>query len=1214
MSKNPLVSIVIPTFKPRHFEAALLSALAQSYQPLEILISDDCPDDGIQQIVERHRGHSRHPIRVIRNQPGLGGLMNYTQCVIEAAGEFVKFLNDDDILLNDCVERMVEVFSANPEVSLVTSRRLLIDKSGLPLPDVPATCCPFDQDGILHGGDLIAYLADSPMNFIGEPSTVMFRRAHLAGIKPNVCCLNGQTVRAINDLAMYVNVLRHGHLAYLCEPLSCFRKHAEQRQQQGDMLPLWQKGVQVFAGQIRAMGLYAPRPNEQVRCHPLAAGAEGWHDFPLRRRLAEAAKRAETPQAVAAVQPGPWAFPPLRDAGGEMIQEEREGFRPWLDTRVPTAVQEHLIGGYLKTSGGGPRFGILVLDRQGDAGKLRATLDSLSQEKQPYAGLQILLLSVGEGAQFERADPRVECRRVSADQQVDTINQMLAQADCDWVMMVEAGDEFIASGLMMVALELIASPGCRAIYGDEMLRLADGSLGPMFRPGFNLDLLLSFPASMARHWLFRRDAFVELDGFAQRYSAAIEFDLILRLVESGGMQDLGHVSEPLLITQAPALLDNPDERASIARHLAVRDYPQAHVGSDLPGRYHISYGHQQQPLVSILIPTKDQLPMLQRCVESVLEHTRYEHYEILIIDNNSETPEALAWLAGVEAMAEEKVRVIRYPQPFNFSAINNMAARAARGDYLVLLNNDTAAIRNDWLDELLNHAQRPEVGIVGAKLLYPDGRIQHAGVVLGLCGPAEHPFIGEPMDAPGYMQRLQVDQNYSAVTAACLMIRKSVYLDVGGMDEEQFKVSYNDIDLCLKTREVGYLTVWTPHAVLMHEGGVSQTKVDKQTSDAKHKRFVAEQDAMYAKWLPLLARDPAYNSNLSLVEPGGFKLADNKLSWRPLDAWRPLPTVLAHPADRDGCGQYRVIQPFNALQQQGFIEGALSFGMLSVVDLERYDPDVVLLQRQIGDERLEAMRRMQAFSRAFKVYELDDYLPNLPMKSAYRAQMPQDILRSLRRGISYVDRFVVSTEAMAEAFQDFHPDIRVIENRLDPRQWHGLTSQRRCSSKPRVGWAGGAGHSGDLEMLADVVKALASEVEWVFFGMCPDKLRPFIHELHPGVPIEQYPAVLAGLNLDLALAPVEQNLFNECKSNLRLLEYGACGFPVICSDVRCYQDVLPVTRVKNRFKDWMDAIRLHLADLDATARMGDELRAAVRNEWMLEGKNLEAWRKSWLPD
>src|SRR5690606_33360760 len=225
---------------------------------------------------------------------------------------------------------------------------------------------------------------------------------------------------------------------------------------------------------------------------------------------------------------------------------------------------------------------------------------------------------------------------------------------------------------------------------------------------------------------------------------------------------------------------------------------------------------------------------------------------------------------------------LRYPHPFNYSAINNMAAREARGEYLVLLNNDTAILRGDWLDALLNHAQRPEVGIVGAKLLYPDGSVQHAGVILGLEGPANHPFLNETMDAPGYMQRLQVDQNYSAVTAACLMIRRSVYEAVGGLDEEDFKVSYNDVDLCLKLQATGYLTVWTPHSVVMHEGSVSQKKVDVAAFEAKRKRFVAEQDAMYAKWLSVLARDPAYNRNLSL-SGSGFELeADVPLTWRPL--------------------------------------------------------------------------------------------------------------------------------------------------------------------------------------------------------------------------------------------------------------------------------------------------------------------------------------------
>ncbi|MGE8454216.1 MAG: glycosyltransferase, partial [Pseudomonadales bacterium] len=518
-------------------------------------------------------------------------------------------------------------------------------------------------------------------------------------------------------------------------------------------------------------------------------------------------------------------------------------------------------------------------------------------------------------------------------------------------------------------------------------------------------------------------------------------------------------------------------------------------------------------------------------MESLLEKTAYTNYELLIVDNNSETAEALAWFAGVEAMADDKVRILRYPQPFNYSAINNMAAREARGEYLVLLNNDTAIISERWLDELLNHALRPEVGIVGAKLLYPDGRIQHAGVVLGLRGPADHPFIGEPMEAPGYMQRLQVDQNYSAVTAACLMIRKSIYEDVGGL-EEGFQVSYNDVDLCLKVREAGHLIVWTPHAVVMHEGSVSQKRIDPKAVESKRQRFIGEQDAMYEKWLPALARDPAYNRNLSLNGKGFELETDVNLTWRPL-TWRPLPVVLAHPADPWGCGNYRVIRPLRAMRRDGLVDGMLSEGLLQVVDLERYDPDIIVLQRQIGDERLEAMRRIQRFSRAFTVYELDDYLPNLPMKNMHREHMPKDILKSLRKGLNFVDRFVVSTEPLAEALAGLHGDIRVIENRLPVEWWKDLSSQRRRGRKPRVGWAGGVSHTGDLELIADVVKELAAEVEWVFFGMCPEAIRPYVHEVHEGVQIDLYPAALARLDLDLALAPIEQNLFNECKSNLR---------------------------------------------------------------------------------
>lgn len=1184
MSSSRLVSIVIPAYKAAYFEAALSSALRQNYDEIEIVIGDDCPDDSIAGIVEKLKAKSRWPIRYFRNQPGLGEIGNVTRCVAEARGEYIKFLYDDDVIVPDCVRLLVDTLENTPGVSLVSSRRRLIDEGGEFLPDIPATRFPFEHDTLLNGHNVVSFWGDYTVNFVGEPSSVLCRREDLLAFGDGIFSLDEQAIDWIGDLAIYSKLLRQGNLAMLARPLSYFRISKEQYSQQArDNQAVGIEWHKKFKGLLRQLGwVRDSEANNVVRVAALSDPGE-FHEHDLLAHFANTtARKSVTLQ----------------------VQE-------WLARRVPTDIEMGLIRQRLDVHGGGPRFGILVLDLQGDIQRLMATIRSLGLEQSLYATLKIVALTAAE---IPATSPEAKLHFVSVgpDNYVARINEVAGAGDFDWLMLVEAGEEFTPSGLMMAALELVDAGGCRAVYGDELQRMPDGALGAAFRPGVNLDMLLSFPAVMARHWLFRRDVFADAGGFDPAFAGALEFELLLRLIEHGGMAGLGHVDEPLLISAAPSLADNPGEQAALLRHLRRRGYERAELRPSHPGRYRIHYGHAAQPLVSIIIPTKDQLPILQRCVESLLEKTRYPHYELLIVDNNSETAEARQWLAGLEAMGEDKLRVLRYTHPFNFSAINNMAAREARGEYLVLLNNDTAIISETWLDELLNHALRPEVGIVGAKLLYPDGKIQHAGVLLGLRGPADHPFIGEPIDAPGYMQRLQVDQNYSAVTAACLMIRKSIYEEVGGLEEESFKVSYNDVDLCLKVREAGHLIVWTPHAVVMHEGSVSQRRIDPKAAQAKHQRFIGEQDAMYEKWLPALANDPAYNRNLSL-NGRGFELeTDANLTWRPL-TWRPLPVVLAHPADPWGCGNYRVIRPLRAMRRNGLMEGMLSVGLLQVVDLERYNPDVIVLQRQIGDERLEAMRRIQRLSRAFTVYELDDYLPNLPMKSMHREHMPKDILKSLRRGLSFVDRFVVSTEPLAEAFAGLHDDIRVIENRLPVEWWKDLSSQRRRGCKPRVGWAGGVSHTGDLELIADVVKELAAEVEWVFFGMCPDAIRPYVHEVHSGVEIDLYPAALARLDLDLALAPVEQNLFNECKSNLRLLEYGACGFPVVCSDLRPYQGDLPVTRVKNRFKDWVDAIRMHINDLDASARMGDELRAKVLNDWMLEGDNLLRWREAWSP-
>lgn len=856
------------------------------------------------------------------------------------------------------------------------------------------------------------------------------------------------------------------------------------------------------------------------------------------------------------------------------------------------------------------RIDVLVIDASGDNAALRRSLDSLLAQSHKQATIHVLsndapALPAGIDVQPLQGDG------------IAQLNTLAESSQADWLLPIWAGDELDEHALLILADHVAAQADLACCYVDEDALGPDGYEQPLLKPDINLDLLRSYPY-MGRTLAIRRDTLLALGGWNAAYGPLCHIDLAFRTIEQIGLPSVGHIpellyhagtphahwlSQPAVAEQSARVVQAHLERLGVAHEL--------HPGG-LPGINRVRYLHQHKPLVSIIVPTRDQLPMLNGLIDSLIDRTKYNRYELLIVDNDSRDPAACAYLDGIAKLGSDKLRVLRYPHPFNYSAINNFAVAQARGEYLILLNNDTAVLHGDWIESLLHHALRPEVGIVGAKLHYPDGRIQHAGVVLGLRGPADHPFIQAEPDAPGYMQRLQVDQNYTAVTAACMMIRRSVYEEVGGLDEIDFKVSYNDVDLCLKVRQAGYLTVWTPYARLMHEGNVSQKKVDTTAQEAKLIRFRGEQAAMYRKWLPLLARDPAYNVNLSLHDEGFLLAPQREMAWQPFST--PLaPRVMAHPADTNGCGHYRIRQPFAAMLDAGLIEGSLSDRLHLPTTIERFDPQVIVYQRQLSDVQLDAIEQIRSFSAAFLVYELDDLLTNLPLKSAHRNEMPKDILKSLRRAMSMVDRFVVSTPELAEQFGSLHQDIRVVRNRLPLNWWGDIQVRRGEHKKPRVGWAGGLSHRGDLELVADVVRDLADEVDWVFMGMCPDALRPYVKEFHAGVRIQEYPAKLAALDLDLAIAPLEDNTFNACKSNLRLLEYGICGFPVVCSDMACYRDGLPVTRVKNRYKDWIGAIRSHLADRGALAVAGDKLREAVWREWMLEGEHLVAWREAWTP-
>ncbi len=522
----------------------------------------------------------------------------------------------------------------------------------------------------------------------------------------------------------------------------------------------------------------------------------------------------------------------------------------WLDAREPAPAEVKKLTTQLARKPAGSQIGILVLDLDADVFKLQDTFDSLMNGFS--RSFKVTIFTTSEPAAVTTPQNTLHFVKVTQGNYIDKINQGVKQSSCDWITLIQAGEVLTKNGLLQASIELADAPHCRAVAMDEIHRAEDGTLAHAFRPGFNLDLLQTTPTLMARHWLVRRDAMVEVGGYSRDVLKALEFDLLLRLIEQGGMSGLAHLSEPLLICQAPELVVNEDEHKALTRHLLNRGY-RAEVSSALPGTWKIDYRHTERPPVSILIESRDNLPELQRCLQSILQRTRYQRFEVLIGDNNSGDAELSAWLDQQE-QTSNRVRVVRSEQRVSAGALRNMVSQQAKGEYLILLDAESQIVNVGWIESLLNQAQRPEVGVVGVRLVDSEGSFNQAGLILGLNGGVGSAFVGEPKTAHGYMQRLVVEQNYSAVSSACLMIGKEIYDAVGGLDEGPLAEEFADVDLCLKVAQSGYLTVWTPHVQVIHSGEVRASESALQ--------------ALKAKWAGPFGHDEAYNANLALDGPG----------------------------------------------------------------------------------------------------------------------------------------------------------------------------------------------------------------------------------------------------------------------------------------------------------------------------------------------------------
>lgn len=1152
----PFFSVILTTFNRKNLLLdSLKSLFDQSFKDFEVVLVNDCGEP-VEAILHDFSSLTITYVRQGSNQ-GLSAARNAGLKL--SKGRYITYLDDDDIYQPDHLKCLSDALQHHPDSLIYTdvvyvqekldgNQRIELGRS------FPTAHDAYDQDRLFVQNYI-------PVNTFAHPRSAI----SLVGEFDT-------SLTALEDWDMLLRLVQH----YPVHRVKQVTVEVHQRvaggadhmlaREQSRLLPLYR----------RLYARYPETDNERVQ-----AG----------RQTVLAAQPAQ-------VQPS-W------------------GISDWMLDRAPSPARVRAIQTMLKANPDAGTLGVAVVVQDArDLDALTATLESLGVQQRPVdqvwlVGQDIPGVAAGDVIEILAGDVPWPKR----------VSDRIAEGNApDFLWLVHSGDRLVPHATLTMGEYRLRKPDPLIWYADEAV-LSDGAPDdPMLKPDFNVDLLRSYPY-VGRNLILSTAAIQAVGGLDDRLADLAPIDLLWRLVEQVGPPVVGHIPE-VLQHNACSLMQWVGSADAMLWSPAVTQVHFERMGLDAqvesgpePGVFRIAYPLPARPLVSIIIPTRDQLPVLQACIEGLMKHTAYTNYELLIVDNGSKDAGAMEFLSGLEQADMDQVRVLRWPHPFNFAAISNFAVRHARGGVLLFLDNDIQfndQTHADWLERLLALALRAEVGLVGSRLDLPDGRgVDQCGQVLGLNHSMGAAFAGLDSNRHGYMKRMVVQQNVSALSGSCLMMRREVFDELGGFDAETFPVFFSDTDLSIKATQAGYLLALEPETGLLHMGGATRVLTDKFGFPARP--YDDDFDHLYARLLPQLARDPNYHPACSSISPGYSLSPAAARLFEPLPG-RPLPVVLASHEDWQGCALYRVLHPFRALSDELRLEGGLKEADFYLMDVARMRPDTLVLQGSwLRPDILPRISRYRNIVGTKVALEFDDYVPNIPTRSIYRNRVAPGAIRNMRRAIENVDWLVVSTPELAQEYASFHDDIRVAKNGLYRAWWGQLNGQRRVGRKLRVGWAGGSGHAGDLAEVRSVVKELQDEVEWVFMGMKPDGIAC---EYHPGVDIQQYPEKLASLNLDLAIAPLEVNQFNRCKSNLRILELGACGVPMICTDIEPYRCGLPVTLVSNRHQDWVQAIRSHVADPDALAKMGDALRTVVLSDWMLEGDFLDQWAYAWgcLPE
>jgi glycosyltransferase involved in cell wall biosynthesis len=869
---------------------------------------------------------------------------------------------------------------------------------------------------------------------------------------------------------------------------------------------------------------------------------------------------------------------------------------------------EHLVSGKL------PQLSVVIDHRNTHINELADTLDSLAES----LGEPATLFIVSEQAAPAELEGVAHIHWLETPGGDATFNLEGAGLGTDWALLVKSGTRILPQGIVEWSLAAASHAGVDLIYADDD-SWSEESSGqyPNFKPDANVELL------RCTNYLGNA-VLVNVQSWAKA-SCPLSGDEIYRhaldLLARKGRSVLAHID--IVLSHIAGGLDPESENREFlaARQVLVDGgIAKRMLPHDKLGTWLVDYDARPDVRVSLVVPSGLQTGYLRSLVESLQSYPQSHLAEIIVVTAPDQVSEVEYALSDVMPAIPLVIVQLQQDSYCHSRALNTGIERAS-GDFILVCDDDTEILHKDWLTPLLGIALQSDVGCVAPRLMAnrgPEARVVGGPMVLGINGSAAS-YNGEEgrLEESGIYSRLQLTQDVSTVSGHFFLMRRSDWKSLGGFNETEFGLWYAVLDYCLRLSQAGKRHVWTPLSNVLHHGGKT---VGSLARDARSKFRLAdselqEKDALLLKWASVLSSDPCYNRHLSLVAP--FDLESIVvIDWHPKRHDRPR--VLAVPLT-SGAGQYRVIEPLNALQDASLVQTCVvippmrgTTRPLLPLELARAAPDRLVLQHSVDDGQLGLIDKYRLVMPDLKIVQMvDDLLGDVPAKHPNRNFQTREGHQRMIQALKKSDILVVTTEPLRTHYKKYVADVRLVPNTLD-KQWLGLRTIPEPREKLRVGWVGAGQHQGDLDLVVDVVRELADEVDWVFMGMQTDEIAPHLKEFHRFVQISDYPRKMASLNLDIAIAPLESNIFNECKSNLRLLEYGAMGWPVVCSDVYPYRSYdAPVIRCSDNKDEWVGALRRLIADRELRLGMGQQLHDWVNSGFLLSGV-VQKWKSCLL--